>query len=165
MEDHPYQQVVETLNAWLLSESQDIQLRPASDASIQWLRAMRVPESVVTFFAVAEPSRWIDIEGVEIGPIAGLKDANTQAVPGIATSQHGYVVIAKCISGDVYCLESNQEAQIEQIPIYIVNHEKIGETASKEEVEAAVRLVVTGFHEFLSKFIARDLPYDFSHAI
>ena len=164
MESHPFQQEIQALRNRLSSEGRNAQLRQASSESLAWLRSMRIPESVVAFYAVAEPSRWVDIEGLEIGPVAGLKSDNTQAVPGIAASRYGYVVIAKTISGDAYCLDVNQADSTGQTPVYLVNHEKVGETATRSDVEAWSRLVTPSFQEFLTRFIEGDLPYDFDQA-
>ena len=164
MEHHLYQQEIEALLARLARKGSRLQARPAAEADIQWLRAKGVPESVVAFFTVAEPVRWVDIGGVEIGPVSGLKAANSQAVPGIAASRYGYVVIAQTISGDAYCIDVNHVDRDGQPPIYIVNHEKVGESASRQDVEAGSRLVAASFREFLTRFIAGDLPYDFHDA-
>ncbi|MCB0196898.1 MAG: hypothetical protein KDJ65_33420 [Anaerolineae bacterium] len=161
MEHHLYQPEIEALLAQLAHQGQKLHLRAAADDDIQWLRSNGVPKNVVAFFAVAEPVQWIDIAGVEIGPISGLKGANRQAVPGIAASRYGYIVIAQTISGDVYCIDTHQVDEDGQSPIYIVNHERVGEDASRQEVKAGSRLVATSFHEFLIRFIAEDLPYDF----
>lgn len=161
MERHLYHQEIEALRARLAREGREFQTRSASDEDIQWLKAQRVPESVIAFFAAAEPVLWIDIAGVEIGPISGLKAANTQAVPGIAASRHGYVVIAQTVSGDAYCIATHQVSSDGQSPVYIVNHERVWENASRQEVEAESRLTAPSFREFLNRFIAGDLPYDF----
>lgn len=163
MVDHLYQHIVDKLIAQLANEGEEIQLQPASDDSVQWLRSKGIPEPIVSFFVVAEPSQWIYIKGVEIGPVDGLKEVNTNAIPGIVVNRFGYVVIAKCISGDVYCVKTHRVSSDGQLPMYIVKHDRIWDAASEQEVEAWVRQVVGTFDEFLSRFVEGNLPYDFDH--
>jgi hypothetical protein len=160
-----YNREIEALQFWLQAQGKDhMMLRPASQEALEQLSQLGVPESVRTFFALAEPSEDIGSEGVYLAPINRLVESNQNAVPGIAASRYGYIVIGDTVSGDAYCLDTNHLDSEGQPSVYLVNHETVGETATLNEVLAGSKLVAMTFKEFLTRFIAGTLPYDFYQA-
>jgi hypothetical protein len=155
---------IAALKSWLRERGEANVLRPASHEDLEQLAQLGVPAVVREFFALAEPGKLIESEGVFLVPIAQLVDANQNVVPGVAASRYGYVVIAKTVSGDAYCVDTNQPDGEGQPPIYIVNHERVSEAATQAEVQQQSRLVSKTFREFLGRFVAETLPYDYYQA-
>jgi hypothetical protein len=119
----------------------------------------------VRFFSLAEPDRMIEIAGIRLVPIAQIKDYNTHQVPGIASSRFGYFVFASTVGGDAYCLNLNELDEEGQPSVYLVNHDRVHQDASLEEVKANSVLIVNSFREFL-QLLASDNPppYDYHDA-
>lgn len=158
---NPFAVEIETIRSGYLPEQQASLFRPASEADLRQLEQLNVPAVVRDFYAVAEPARLIEADGVFLLPISLMLDANQHTVPGVAASRYGYVVIAKTVSGDAYCLDSNALNADGQPAIYLINHERVNETATLAEITQQSRLVAHTFQEFLEKFAAKMLPYDF----
>lgn len=156
-----YQSEINAIAARLGREGKNNMLQPAAVDSLNWLQQMNVPAPVRQFYAAAEPSAPVEIDGVYLLPIAQIMQANTEAVPGIAASQHQLIVIAQTISGDAYALDTNAFDTAGQTPVYLINHERVGEEASLSQIQEQSRLAAASFQEFLSQFSQGQLTDDF----
>jgi hypothetical protein len=137
----------------------------AAPDDLDWLKKQQIPDSVVRFFAQAEPKAEVEIEGIRLVPIAKMKDYNTQHVPGIATSRYGYIVFASTVGGDVYCINVNELDAETQPSVYIVNHDRVHQTASLDEVKANSYKVARSFRAFIQRLASSNPPpYDFYDA-
>ena len=163
MADFSYEAELNEIRAMAQRTGQTAQFQPAQPASLAWLAAQGIPASVQQFYAAAEPVQTIESEGVSLISVAGMMDANQQVVPGTVTSPFGYIVIAKTVSGDAYCVNIHCVDAAGQPPIYLFNHERLMGEATVQDVRGNGRLITTTFRQFLQRFAAGTLPYDYSH--
>ncbi|MCA9955589.1 MAG: SMI1/KNR4 family protein [Anaerolineales bacterium] len=143
--------------------NQAVQFGPAPVEALNWLAAQGIPDSVRQFYALAEPGRIVESEGVYLIPVAKMMDVNQHVVPGAFSSPFGYIVIAETVSGDAYCVNIHCADVAGQPPIYLLNHERLGRDATVQDVRRNGRLVTNTFRQFLQRFAAGTLPYDYSH--
>ena len=88
--------------------------------------------------------------------------ANLNSVPGISIVQHSFLTFATCINGDAYCVRCHQRKEEGNSSIYIIRVS--GDYETKQKVEEKVIKVTDNFEEFLSRFVAEDLPLDYYFA-
>ncbi len=136
-------------------------LQPASAGDIAYLQSLRVPESVLAFFRVAEPREEIEVEDARLQPIAALKTENEDAVPGCIICPHGYPVIGTTFYGDVYCLDLPGSPDPEHPAVLLASHDEIEEGAGPGEVRQKMVCVAVSFEDFLTQLAAGSLRADY----
>jgi hypothetical protein len=161
MDDFLYQAELNELEAMIQRHDQKAGFQPASEAELDWLAEQGIPDSVRQFYEFAEPSRVIESEGVYLIPIAKIADVNQHVMPGAVTSQFGYIVIAETVSGDAFCVNTHCLDADGQPPIYFINHDRLGSDATIKDLRNNSRLVTPTFRQFLRRFAAGTLPYDY----
>jgi hypothetical protein len=125
--------------------------RPASAASLQQLRDLTFPESLVAFYARHEPADCA--EGVvRIWSIPDIVIENSQGVPGICVTPHGYRVFASTLGGDAYCFNLNRMSAEGDPEIVLISHEAVGEASKADEVHRVAKPIARNLLEFLAQF-------------
>ena len=162
--DPDYAPEVEAIRAACAELGEPAAFRPAAAADLAWLSSQGYPPGVLAFFAVAEPAAEIEIEGVLLVPIRLLRDANSVAMPGLVTAPLGYPVVAKTVSGDVYCVATAEVDAAGQASIYLLPHDQLGAEVDLPGIQAAARCLAPTWRRFLQRFAAADLPYDVGQA-
>jgi hypothetical protein len=161
MADFLYQTELDNLEALVQRQEKKARFQPARQAELDWLTEQGIPDSVRQFYEVAEPTRTVESEGVYLIPIAKMMDVNNNVVPGAVTSQFGYIVIAETVSGDAFCVNIHSLDADGQPPIYFANHERLVTGATIDDLRKNTRQVTPTFRQFLQRFAAGKLPYDY----
>lgn len=161
MNDFLYLNELNEIAAMVQRQGQKARFQPAKQEELDWLAERGIPESVRQFYAVAEPTQVVESEDVYLIPIAKMIDVNKNVMPGAVISQFGYIVIAETVSGDVFCIDTNGLEAKGQPPIYFINHDRLGSDASLEDIRINGRQITPTFREFLQRFAASKLPYDY----
>jgi hypothetical protein len=160
-----YANEIERLGSCRPSSGSGPALREAGEQDLAQFRQLGVPEAVIDFYVLAEPARIFEYKGIWLLPISEILKSNANAVPGVASSRYGLVVVASTVSGDAYCIDINTTDEQGLPPVYIICHEKVHEDASEVEVWAGSSLFCKTFLEFLRRFVAGKLPYDYYQAL
>ena len=137
---------------------------PAEPASLEQLDQMGIPSHIKAFYAAAEPREILESEGVFLLPVWKIVDAMTYTAPGIAARKYGSVVIATTVSGDAYGLATDEADRSGEMPVYLINHERVTETASRQLMAQNRHHITRSFRDFLKRFIDGTLPYDYHQA-
>ncbi|MCP5006020.1 MAG: hypothetical protein GY941_19090 [Planctomycetes bacterium] len=138
-----------------------IRFRQAHKDDIAYLKSIGMPESVLNFYAEAEPTDCIEINYARLWPISELRIENQDAVPGYIVSPLGFLVIGTTIEGDIYCIDTNSVDSDGQPPIVMVSHDEVYEGADEKEIKAGIVKVSKTFCDFLKDFSKGTLPTDF----
>lgn len=130
--------------------------RPASEGHLSALRALRLPNPVVDFFALHEPSDCAEGQ-VRLWPIAEIIKENCDLVPGAYVAPLGYVVFATTFCGDTYCFDLNQINEQNEPRVVLISHEVVGEDITAEEARRLAKPVAKNLAEFLETFAREEL--------
>jgi hypothetical protein len=94
-------------------------------------------------------------------PLVKIIDANRNVMPGAITTQFGFTVIAQTIGGDAYAVNTHCVDAEGEPSIYLINHARLGNDATVHDVRRNGRLITPTFRQFLQRFAAGTLPYDY----
>src|SRR5262245_10788400 len=89
----------------LIATQTGAQFRAASKSDLSELRALRLPDPVVDFYARHSPSECAEGQ-VRLWPVADLLCENRELMPGAYIAPLGYVVFATTFYGDAYCFDT-----------------------------------------------------------
>ena len=131
--------------------------RVADSTSLKYLETLSLPKSLVEFYKHYEPSEIIEINGIRLLPISGIKEENENYTPGYLLSPHGYCAIASTLFGDVYFLKTKGNED----QIVLASHDEIHEGQQIEELTKRLKTVAKSFAEFLNAFKAEGLPQSY----
>ena len=120
-----------------------VELRPATQAQLQQLMELRVPEEAIRFYREPEPTRYAEIARVRLLPIKHVVEENTDYVPGCYVQPHGYVVFLTTIYGDTYCFDLNSANSTASAPVVLLSHEIFDETTTKEQVSKVAKKIAS----------------------
>jgi len=130
--------------------------RPASEAHLSALRALPLPNPIVDFFALHEPSDCAEGQ-VRLWPIAEIIKENRDLVPGAYVAPHGYVVFATTFCGDTYCFDLNEVDEQNEPRVVLISHEVVGEDITADEAIRLAKPVAKNLFEFLERFAREEL--------
>jgi hypothetical protein len=130
--------------------------RAAAESDLAELRALRLPDPVVSFFAKHEPSECAEGQ-VRLWPIADVLRENREMIPGAYVAPLGYVVFATTFCGDGYCFDVNVVNQENEPRIVLLSHEVVRKGITAEEAKRLAKPVAKNLSEFLEKFAAVEL--------
>lgn len=142
-----------------ISRKARVALHPASALDVMRLKRLRLPQTVISFFSIFEPSETAEIDGVRLSPVDGVIGENTDYVPGANLSPKGYVVIATTEYGDAYCVDLNVELDGHH-PIILMSHEVDWQDLSDEEIKSSRTVVASSFEQFLEFFASGKLDIE-----
>ncbi len=149
-----YQRLVD-----LISTETGTEFRAASDGDLSALRTLRLPDTVLDFFARHEPSDCAEGQ-VRLWPIADILQENRDLVPGAYVAPLGYVVFSTTFCGDNYCFDVNVVNKDNEPRVVLISHEVVGEDITAEEVKRLAKPVAKNLYEFLEKFARQELEED-----
>ena len=146
-----YQKLVDVISAETNTE-----FRAASKADVAALRALRLPDPVLDFFARHEPSECAEGQ-VRLWPIADILKENRDLVPGAYVAPLGYVVFSTTFCGDTYCFDVNVVNKDNEPRIVLISHEVVEEDITAEEAKRLAKPVAKNLYEFLEKYTRQEL--------
>ena len=149
-----YQKLVD-----LIAKQTGTKFRAASKSDLAALRALRLPDSILNFFARHEPSGCAEGQ-VRLWPIAGMLEENRGLIPGAYVAPLGYVVFATTFCGDAYCFDLNVVNQENEPQIVLISHEVVRKDITAEEAKRLAKPVAKNLYEFLEKFESVELDED-----
>ena len=156
-----YGDELDAIRQTFIEAGEEAKFRAASDADLEYLGSLGIPESVINFFAWAEPVDGIEIKGARLWPISELRVENEDAVPGYVIAPLHYPVIGSTLFGDVYCLDLPGVAADGEPAVMIASHDEIYEDSAPEEIPTKMSRIADSFSDFLRKFAAGELPSDY----
>ncbi len=135
-----------------------VELRPASEASIEALRTLGVPSDALAFYRDSEPARSAEIGKVRLRPITDILDENRDYVPGAYAHPCGYVVFATTLYGDAFCFDT-REAPGTTAPVVLIAHdlEPENDEMKREDLAKLAKPIAVSFEEFLKAFVSETL--------
>ena len=151
-----YQKELEAIKETLGRLGMEIDFRPASPGDIGYMQGMLYPDSVIEFYANAEPSSWFAIEDIQLNQVADMWGENEDTLPGNRVILLGLLNVASTDEGDTYCVDLNTvDSQDEPMVRWVSRH--ITETMSDEDVMHHTHVVANTFGDFLMKFAKGEL--------
>ncbi len=151
-----YQRELDAIKETLGRLGIEMDFRPATPGDIGYLQGMLYPDSVIDFYANAEPVSWFDIEDVQLNTIADMWGENEDTLPGDRVVPLGLLNIASTDEGDTYCIDlGSTDGQEEPIVRWVSRH--IAEPMSDEQVIEHTHVVANTFGDFLMKFAKGEL--------
>jgi hypothetical protein len=135
----------------LIAAQTGTKFRAASQSDLAELRALRLPDSVVDFYARHEPSEIAEGQ-VRLSTIADMLQENRDLLPGAYVAPLGYVVFATTIGGDAYCFDVNVVSPTSEPRIVLISHEVVGKDITAESAKRLAKPVASNLYEFLEKF-------------
>ncbi len=133
--------------------------RAASPFELSKLEDLGLPQSVVDFYGLFEPSECAG-EDVRLWPIEHILEENEALIPGCYVSKHGYIVISTTLYGDAYCFDLTQRGQPEP-PIVLISHEVVSKKTSASELARLAKPVARNLYEFLQQFNRGEIDDDY----
>lgn len=137
---------------------QNITFMPAEEADIGWLVEAGVPYDLLHFYALANPSGSFSANAVEIYPLTRLKELNETHNAADEMRSRGFLIIATTVIGDIYFVNANQA---DSSTIYLGSHDHLLNGITDSEFEEYSTLGAISIQQFLAKFMAGQLSYDF----
>jgi len=125
--------------------------RAASQSDLTELRALRLPDPVVDFYARHEPSECVEGQ-VRLWPIADVLRENRDLIPGAYVAPLGYVVFATTFCGDAYCFDVNVVSATGEPRIVLISHEVVRKDITAERAQQLAKPVAGNLYEFLERF-------------
>lgn len=140
----------------LIATQTGTEFRAASQAELDAIRALQLPEGVLDFFARYEPSNCAEGQ-VRLWPIVDILKENRDLVPGAYVAPLGYVVFSTTYCGDTYCFDINVANKDNEPRIVLISHEVVDEDITAEEAKRLAKPVAKNLYEFLEKFTRQEL--------
>jgi hypothetical protein len=140
----------------LISAETGTVFRAASETDLAALRVLRLPDTVLNFFARHEPSDCAEGQ-VCLWPIADILQENRNYVPGAYVDPLGYVVFSTTFCGDTYCFDVNVVNKDNEPRIVLISHEVVEEDITAEEAQRLAKPVAKYPYEFLDTFLRQEL--------
>lgn len=151
-----YERELEAIKEKLGRLGVEIDFRPASPGDIGYLQGMLYPDSVVEFYANAEPESWFEIEDLQLHSIADMWGENENTLPGDRVVPLGLLNVAGTDEGDTYCVDLNStDGQDDPIVRWVSR--TITETMSDEQVMDHTHVAANTFGDFLMMFARGEL--------
>ncbi|MDR2972479.1 MAG: hypothetical protein LBU83_11215 [Bacteroidales bacterium] len=143
-----------------LNESEDELFRKADQKDIDYLKSSKYPDCIIEFYSQYEPQEEIEIDGVRLPTIMGLKDLNENAVPCCEFYELGlgYRGIAETYCGEHFLINVNNEQSIIYAALDVIEPD---EDYTNDEIMSKLKKVTDSFDEFLEKFVKEKLPTGF----
>jgi hypothetical protein len=133
--------------------------RRAEIGALEQLRKLRLPESVVTFYADHEPAECIEGQ-VRLWPISEILRENRDYVPGADICKHGYVVFANTICGDAYCFVVNSLDGDGEPRVVLLPHDEDFEEMPAEKIKSLAKPIAPNLAAFLDAYLRGELDED-----
>lgn len=141
-----------------ISALTETEFQPASDDDLDALRRLGLPESIIDFYSLHEPSSCAEYQ-VRLWPIRDMLVENSDMVPGAYTSPHGYIVFATTIYGDTYCFDINQMTNGKP-RIVLISHEVVENEINAEQARMVAKPIAANLEAFLEAFIRQDVDQE-----
>jgi hypothetical protein len=143
----------------LIATQTGTKFRAASRSDLAELRALRLPDPVIDFYARHEPSQCAEGQ-VRLWPIADVVRENRDLIPGAYVAPLGYVVFATTFCGDAYCFDVNVVSPQGEPRIVLLSHEVVRKDITAERARGLAKPVARNLYEFLEKFERVELDED-----
>lgn len=130
--------------------------RAASKQDLDALRALRLPEPVVSFYAQYEPSGCAEGQA-RLWPVSDILQENRDLIPGAYVAPLGYVVFATTYCGDAYCFDTNVADAKREPRIVLISHEVVEKGITAERARLCAKPVAKNLYEFLELLVASKL--------
>ena len=125
--------------------------RHATSEELRQLRALGLPESVLSFYAAFAPVAQIEGQ-VMILTIEGLLAENKDFGPGYIVAPHGYIAFADGCCDDPYCFDTKHVNAEGEPRIVLFSHDMVSAGDTPERLARVAKPVAEHLGEFLEHF-------------
>jgi hypothetical protein len=134
-----------------IKEKSKTKFRPASDAEMQSLQVLGMPEDALQFYRNSLPTQMAEIAKIRLWNVSDIVVENTDAVPGRYAHPCGYVVFASTDCGDSYCFDTRSAVYPASAPIVLIAHdlEPENDEMNREDLKRLAKTVAGSFRDFL----------------
>ena len=143
-----------------IKQKSKVDFRPASQAGLDALRALGVPENALAFYQDSEPATCAEIDDVRLWPISDVLGENRDFVPGCYIQPLGYIVFATTVFGDAFCFDWNPANSSATAPLVLIAHDLDWNEIKREEIANLAKPIAPSFESFLIAFVAETLDIE-----
>ena len=142
---HPYHAIIERI-----ALQTKTRFGPASEAALDHLRSLNLPQTVIDFYSRHEPQGCAEGQ-IRLWGVDHIREENADLMPGADVAPLGYVVFATTFCGDTYCFNTNRQRDGEP-EIVLISHEVVTEDISPDEAARVAKPVAANLLDFLNQF-------------